>query len=264
MTTIVAATDFSTAGNGAVLRAAALAAHMGARLHVFHAASFRIAPEQAEHFASLVEGYFDTLRARIQCRFGPEIEVDCTDATAWRAIHEALDREETALLVVGPHVHPNGLDTFHGTFVERLLADCPVPVLVSMSPPKTPYRAALVTTDAKAPREAAMGFVRAIAPEAEVETMRIDPRDLDEKAACGEAQVEGGQDRKIMAPGGPRARIETQVSAHGLDLVALTGADPLKGLDAGFVKTPPCDLLIFAPLATQRPARMETPVAGLA
>ena len=263
MKTIVAATDFSKAGNGAVLRAAAIAARLGARLQVFHAATFRIAPEQAEHFASLVEGYFDTLRARIQCRFGSGIEVVCTDAPAWQDIREALDRPETALLVVGPHVHPNGLDTFHGTFVERMIADCPVPVLISLSPPETPYRAALLTIDAKTARDGAMGFVRTVAPEAGVETMRIDPGDLGERSPCHGARDEGGRSARPMAPGGPRARIETQVSAHGLDLLALTGADPLRGFGPGFVRTPPCDLLVFAPLGTRRPAGMAAPAANL-
>jgi nucleotide-binding universal stress UspA family protein len=115
MKTIIAATDFSKAGNQAVLRGAAIAARTGGRLHIFHASSFRIAPEHAAHFTALVEGYFDTLRARIQCRYGATLKVDGTDADVWRDIHTVLEQQDADLLVVGQHVHPIGINAFHGT-----------------------------------------------------------------------------------------------------------------------------------------------------
>lgn len=269
MKTIVAATDFSTAGNRAVLRAAAIAAHAEGRLHIFHAASFRIEPEHVAHFAALVEGYFDTLRARIQCRFGTAIEVTGTDASAWQEIYDVLSRQEADLLVVGPHVHPNGIDTFHGTFVEQLVADCRVPVLVAGSDPEVPYRVSLATIDQGQASRDAMPFIRDVAPNAAIELMRIEPDDAPPRLSPdqGAGAVErfrdqaglGMETRLVMARGDPRSRIREQVSAQKIDLVALTGAEPMNGLQTGFLRAPPCDLLVFPTVTDGKPTRKASP-----
>jgi nucleotide-binding universal stress UspA family protein len=276
MNTIIAATDFSTAGNRAVLRAAYIAAHTDAQLYIFHAASMRLPLDQVSHFAVLIEGYIDTLRAQIQCRHGPALEVTGTDAAEWQEIYEVIDRHRADLLVVGPHVHPNGLDAFHGTFVERLAADCPVPLLISTSDPAMPYRLSLACVDLGPESESAIPVLRNVAPEVEITLMRIDLQTAESTIRCGEPGGEvisatledtaqavarfrdqvglDAQTRIIAAQGDPRARIREQVASRAVDLVALTGADPMGGVQANFVKAPPCDLLVFPTARARHPA----------
>ncbi|WP_341212723.1 universal stress protein [uncultured Limimaricola sp.] len=276
MNTIIAATDFSTAGNRAVLRAADIAARTDARLHVFYAARMSLTPEQATHFAALVEGYFDTLRAQVQCRYGPALKVTGTDAAKWQEIYEVIDRQKADLLVVGPHVHPSGLDAFHGTFVERLAADCPVPLLISTSDPATPHRLSLASVDLGPESESAISVLRSVAPEAEITLMRIAPQTAENMARCGGAEAEvmsptlesaakalarfrdqvglNVQTRIIAAQGDPRARIREEVASRAVDLVVLTGANPMGGLQTDFVKAPPCNLLVFPTALARQPA----------
>ncbi|WPY94423.1 universal stress protein [Limimaricola variabilis] len=271
MRTIIAATDFSKASNQAVLKGAAIAARTGAWLHIFHAARFRIEPDQAEHFAALAEGYIDTLRARVQCRFGPALEVSGTDSTAWQDIYPVLERQKADLLVVGQHVHPNGLDMFNGTFVERLATDCPVPVLVSVSDPETPYRRILATVDLGPASERAMPVLRAIAPDSKIDLMQIErarssvSHPCDEPHGLGVAPTYsahaaarfrdragfGTETELFVVEGDPRLRIRQEVSARSIDLVALTGAEPMRGLKDDFLRTPPCDLMVFPAGARQ-------------
>ncbi|WP_432254831.1 universal stress protein [Limimaricola sp. AA108-03] len=272
METIVAATDFSKAGNQAVLRGAEIAARTGGRLHIFHASSFRIAPEQAAHFAALVEGYFDTLRARIQCRYGPRLDVDGTHANVWRDIHRVLAQQNAELLVVGQHVHPNGIDAFHGTFVERLAAECAVPVLVSTSAPEAPYRRTLVVIDPSPENEKLTPVIRDVAPGSAIALMQVAPAEPGDELPCapdaarantvqeqGPRAIEGFRDRTgldpeteiLMVKGDPRDRIRRLASARGLDLVALSGTGPMPKLNGDFLRTPPCDLLVF-PNAARR------------
>ncbi|MGR3498634.1 MAG: universal stress protein [Limimaricola soesokkakensis] len=272
MKTIVAATDFSKAGNQAVLRGAEIAARKGERLRIFHASSFRIAPEQAAHFAALVEGYFDTLRARIQCRYGPRLEVDGTHADIWQDIHRVLTQQNAELLVVGQHVHPNGIDAFHGTFVERLAADCAVPVLVSTSAPEAPYRRALVAIDPSPENEKLIPVIRDVAPGSAIALMQVAPAEPGDELSCGPGGAAANTTLKqgartierlrdqtgldpeteiLMVKGNPRDRIRRLASARKLDLVALAGTGPMQELNGDFLRTPPCDLLVF-PTAARR------------
>ncbi|WP_017929140.1 universal stress protein [Limimaricola hongkongensis] len=271
MKTIVAATDFSKAGNQAVLRGAAIAAHTGGRLHIFHAANFRIAAEQKAHFNALVEGYFDTLRARIQCRYGSSLQVSHTYSGDWQDIYAILKRKKANLLVAGQHVHPNGIDMFHGTFVERLTADCPVPVLVSLSAPETPYRRVLVAVAPGPASETAIPVIRAIAPHSAIELIQVVPLDRDAETLCGSASgaatsVTPEQDTRAIEDlrekmglalntempdlkGDPRIKIRQKVSSDRTELIVFVNAGAVLDLKDSFIRTPPCDLLVCPTIA---------------
>lgn len=147
MTTILAATDFSTRSDRALRRAALLARRSGARLVLVHA----VDDDQAERKIAAEMAAATTLLAE-QARTFREVDgLDCearvVTGAPFEGVIAAAREAEAGLIVVGPHRRRPLMDTFLGTTAERIIRASPVPVLMANGVPAAAYAHALFATD---------------------------------------------------------------------------------------------------------------------
>ncbi|WP_324751097.1 universal stress protein [Sphingomonas sp. LY54] len=157
---ILAATDFSTRSDRALLRAVLLARVAGATLTLLHAVdddrpAYMIA-SQRDAAATLLR---ETTQA-IADVDGITADFAVAAGDAFAAILQAADEVDADLIVVGPH-RRQLLDMFVGTTAERTIRRSRRPVLMANAVPAGPYRRSLLALDLDtASRAAVMGARR--------------------------------------------------------------------------------------------------------
>jgi len=152
---ILAATDFSALGNGAISRAALLAAREDSELLIVHAI-----PR-----ASVLQGVFgadDALPLRMRAIAAASLAAlvesatqagvrrvrgEIVEGSARRAVADAADSFHPDLLVIGAHGKGLVQQFFLGGTASRIIAHAACPVLVVRHAPEGDYRQALIAVD---------------------------------------------------------------------------------------------------------------------
>lgn len=154
---ILAATDFSPLGNGAIRRAAWLAAREGGELLIVHA----MPPLSAPHGAF---GADDELPLPVRMRAAADAKLatlvqqatqagvrrvrgEIVEGSGHRVVADMADTFDPELLVIGAHGKGLVQQFFLGGTASRILAHAACPVLVVRRQPEGDYRQALVAVD---------------------------------------------------------------------------------------------------------------------
>lgn len=151
---IVAATDFSSDANRAVLRAALIARQQDAELHLLHVITpFMLYPGQMDglvdvplHSDSLGEQGEATARVLRQ-RYGIRVQVAQRIGRPHRRIVDYVDELGAGLVVVGARGHSPLQRLLLGSTAWRLLRVCPCPVLLVRGEPVAPHGRVLAAVD---------------------------------------------------------------------------------------------------------------------
>lgn len=173
---LLAATDFSDDARQAVLRAAYLAAQLGAQLELLHVMSGPSLSYMHELFKLGSDA--DTKLLDDARRMLCELADDVAEKTGFAAIprvqtghvtNEILSAADQAdMLILGARGLNQMRDLFIGTTAERLLYKCKRPVLVSKRSPHGPYRRVIVPVDLSHHSAALLRMAAWIAPQADI------------------------------------------------------------------------------------------------
>lgn len=170
---LLVATDFSDDARQAALRAADLAAQLGAQLELLHVVSGSSLSSLRELFNLGSEaGTRLTDDAR---RMLGELAEEIAEKTGFAAmprvqtghvVNEIISAADQAdMLVLGARGMSPLRDVFLGTTAEKLLHKCKRPVLVSKRPPHGPYRRVIVPVDLSTHSAAALRMAAWVAPQ---------------------------------------------------------------------------------------------------
>jgi nucleotide-binding universal stress UspA family protein len=160
---ILVATDLRE-GSGDVTRAAAaLAAVVGARLHLLHALDVDLSPyiPQSRELSfddpsRLAEGRLDD---QVEATVPPGVEVATRQVVIYSAHRAILERAGSVgadLIVLGPHRKRPVGDAFLGGTADRVIRAASVPCLVVRAPLSLPLRRVMVPLDLSAPAREAL------------------------------------------------------------------------------------------------------------
>jgi len=159
---ILAATDFSVRSDRALRRAAILAHAAGAELVLVHAIDddqpARLVEEQRRAAADQLEEMARTVReldgtpCRGHIALGP----------SFRALTQAAEELDAALIVLGPHRRQVLRDVFIGTTAERTIRETGRPVLMANGFPAGPYRRILLAAELSEQSLASVSAVQAL------------------------------------------------------------------------------------------------------
>jgi len=162
MRRILAASDLSSRSDGALRRAASLAAAHGAELHVAHVVDDDMP-------AAMVQAQAEAARAHLFDALGgapAELHAEAGDpAAALPALTERLDAD---LLVVGPHRGRGLSDLIASTTVERIVRGSLRPCLLARTAEPSAYATVLCGVDLSPASGAALRAAQRLAPEAEI------------------------------------------------------------------------------------------------
>ncbi len=203
---IVAATDFSSEANRAVLRAALIARQQGAELHLLHVtAPFALYPgqdvgpadsaaipaalgEQAEATARILRERYD-IRVHVAQRIG----------RAHSQIADYAAKVNAGLVVVGARGASPLLRLLLGSTAWRLLRVCQCPVLIVRSEPVAPYGRVLAAVDFFPHSRAVVEWARRLAADGRVQLLHaLEPLDESGLRAKGLDGVGIKQQREEM------------------------------------------------------------------
>ncbi len=177
-TSILAATDFSDSSFNGVLRAARIARHADAQLHIVH-----VAPASAMDLRSLLTNAPADLQQRLladaHARLDAlgemvrrEYDVNPSLKMVEGALLDELDKAQkntgADLTVLGARGASVARHLLLGSTAERLLAQARHPILVVRSPGEVPYRRTLIPVDFSDASMVAVRRARAIAPSTRV------------------------------------------------------------------------------------------------
>lgn len=182
---IVAATDFSTIGDAAVMRAALIAQHADKTLHLLHVVHpLDIYPELMLTLDTHVKDYqrlkqangiesLDKLAAKIRKEFSIKVVTVSRIGRSHVQIADYAKSESADLLVVGYGGENNILDTVLGSTAFRLLGAVTCPVLIVKDAKVTPYKEVIASVDLSSLSEDVVASARTIAPLAHVEVLHV-------------------------------------------------------------------------------------------
>jgi nucleotide-binding universal stress UspA family protein len=182
---IVAATDFSTNGDLAVVRAAHIAQEHGQTLYLLHVVHpLDIYPELMLTFDSQLKDYerlkkanglatLDELAIKIRKDFDIKVKTATRIGRAHVQIAEYVQSEAANLLVVGFHGEQNVLDAMMGSTAFRLLRTAPCAVLIVRNEDIVPYQQVVAAIDFTAGCSATAATACAVAPSAKIEVLHV-------------------------------------------------------------------------------------------
>lgn len=172
--TLLAATDFSDDARQAALRAAYLAAQLGAKLELLHVMSATSLSYMRELFKLGSEA--DAKLLDDARRMLDELVEDVAEKTGFEAVprvqvgHVVNEITSAAgqadMLILGARGMNPLRDVFLGTTAENLLQKCKRPVLVSKRPPHGHYQRVIVPVDLSPHSATALDMAAQIAPQA--------------------------------------------------------------------------------------------------
>ncbi|WP_153067248.1 universal stress protein [Steroidobacter cummioxidans] len=147
MTRLLCATDLLPKSEMAVDRAGILAAELGADLSLLHVVS----PTASER---VLEQELQIAIARMRSRVRPPLwrhgagpEVVVRPGNPVRLICDTIEREQSDLLIIGPHERRNVVDGVSGTIAEKVLSARKCPLLLVQQEADVSYRNVLFALD---------------------------------------------------------------------------------------------------------------------
>ncbi len=158
---IIVATDFSARADRAIDRALILGKQMGRTVKLLHAVERRREDSDQGRLDALMENALPEGFARTD-----QVEFVYTEGSPPRAIAEAAEELDAALVVMGPARLNSIGDFFLGTAVDYALRHCERPVLVVKRRPHRPYSTIVTATDFSAPSANALRLALEWFPEA--------------------------------------------------------------------------------------------------
>jgi len=182
---IIAATDFSTNGDLAVVRAAHIAREQGKTLHLLHVVHpLDIYPELMLTFDSQLKDYerlkkanglasLDELAINIRKDFDITVKTATRIGRTHVQIAEYAQAEAAHLLVVGFHGEKNVFDAMMGSTASRLLRIATCPVLIVRNGDVVPYQQVVAAVDFTSGSSAAATTAFAVAPNASIEVLHV-------------------------------------------------------------------------------------------
>ncbi|HSR01210.1 MAG TPA: universal stress protein [Methylophilaceae bacterium] len=182
---LVAATDFSTIGDAAVMRAALIAQNANKTLHLLHVVHpLDIYPELMLTLDTHVKDYqrlkqangiesLDKLASQIRKEFGIKVVTASRIGRSHVQIAEYAKSESADLLVVGYGGENNILDTVMGSTAFRLLGSVTCPVLIVKNAKVAPYKEVIASVDLSSLSDDVVASALTIAPAAHVEVLHI-------------------------------------------------------------------------------------------
>lgn len=181
---ILAATDFSPAGDLASERAALLAQQHDATLHLLHVlptiswAMFGRA--LVEHPLITEKHLYQAARERLvnlgtayQERYGITVQVHVDIGRPYQRIADYVATHAIDLSVLGPHAENLARDLFVGSTARKFLHKGTHPALIAQSPATGAYRRVLVAVDFSESSQQAVELAAAIAPDAPLHVLHI-------------------------------------------------------------------------------------------
>lgn len=233
MPPIVAATDFSSDANRAVLRAALIARQQGAELHLLHVASpLALYPGQdvgpaddATISAGLGEQTEATARV-LRERYGIRVRVARRLGRAHGQIADYAAEVDAGLVVVGARGRSPLLRLLLGSTAWRLLRVCRRPVLIVRGEPVAPYGRVLAAVDFFPHSRAVVEWARRLAADGRLQILHalepLDESDLRARGVDGAAIKQQREEMRGIAenlmaslcasvPGGVETGLESQI-----------------------------------------------------
>lgn len=173
---ILAATDYSPLGNGAVCRAAWLAAREGSELLIVHAMPQLLALHEAfgaddglpARMRAAAEANLAALVQTAQGIGAQNVRAEIAEGSAHRTVADAADSFHPDLLVIGAHGKGVLQQFFLGGTASSILVHAICPVLVVRRGPEGDYRQALAAVDLGPRSEAVLHASLAVASQARV------------------------------------------------------------------------------------------------
>jgi nucleotide-binding universal stress UspA family protein len=229
---IVAATDFSSDANRAVLRAALIARQLGAELHLLHVTGpLALYPGQdvgpadsAAIPAALGEQAEATARV-LRERYDIHVHVAQRIGRAHSQIAEYATEVNAGLVVVGARGASPLLRLLIGSTTWRLLRVCRCPVLIVRSEPVAPYGRVLAAVDFYPHSHAVVEWSRRLVADGRLHLMHalepLDESGLRVKGLDGAAIKQRREEMRAIAENllanlsaGLQGEVESQVESH--------------------------------------------------
>ena len=182
---IVAATDFSTIGDAAVMRGAQIAKQIGKALHLLHVVHpLEIYPELMLTFDTHVKDYerlkqangiesLDALATKIRSEFSIDVTTASRIGRPHTQIIEYVKGVSADLLIVGYRRERNLLDAVLGSTAIRILSAAPCAVLMVSDVNVTPYRQVIASVDLSLISFDIVAAASVIAPTAQIEMLHV-------------------------------------------------------------------------------------------
>ncbi len=182
---LVAATDFSTIGDAAVMRAALIAQHADKTLHLLHVVHpLDIYPELMLTLDTHVKDYerlkqangiesLDKLASKIRKEFSIKVVTASRIGRSHVQIAEYAKSESADLLVVGYGGETNIIDTVMGSTAFRLLGAVTCPVLIVKNAKAAPYKKVIASVDLSSLSANVIASACSVAPAADVEVLHV-------------------------------------------------------------------------------------------
>jgi nucleotide-binding universal stress UspA family protein len=220
---VLAATDFSTDARNAALRAGLLAAEWQAPLallHVVRADALDALRERSPQDPTMVAGLLGQVRqalddeaAFIATRTGVAPQAHMATGKPLEAIRAAADGAR--LLALGAQGTSRMRDRLLGTTAERLLGDCPCPVLVVKRGARHRYRRVLVPIDFSTDSLAALDFALKVAPQADLVALHASSADVEGRLWHAGLPRDAVQRHRVEDRRRAVARLEALLQAMG-------------------------------------------------
>lgn len=150
MTRLLCATDLLPKSESAVERAGVLAEQLDAELSLLHVVSPSASDRVLEQSLQIA---IDRLRARArppQWRHGPAPSVMIRTGNPARLVCDAVEKEQSDLLILGPQQRRDVLGGMSGTIVEKVLSARKCPLLLVQGNVDVSYRKVLLALDQSA------------------------------------------------------------------------------------------------------------------
>lgn len=185
ITSVVAATDFSAAGERAALRGALVAEQLGAELHLLHVVHpLDLYPELLLSFPSQADEYerlqqasgrekLDTLAATLRKDFSIQVQTAMRVGLAYVQIAGYAKHHAAGVVVAGSRGESTWLDLLLGSTVSRLLRVATCPILITRNAAVAPYQQAIAAVDFTSGSAAVLALANTLAPDASIELLHI-------------------------------------------------------------------------------------------
>lgn len=185
MDSILVATDLTEGSDHLVRAAGAIAAVMGAKLHVVHAFDVQTLPYARGAVGDTFSEWTREARGRMDAQLAralpttSSVQIASRDVVVYaahKAITDGAERASADLIVLGPHRARGSTNSFLGTTADRVIRTATVPCLIVPDDLALPTRRVVVPIDLSEPARAALDlgieWSRVLGPEA------ADERDL--------------------------------------------------------------------------------------
>ena len=253
--TVLAATDLSAPARHAVLRAASIARHTGARLALQHVVSIGALDALRQLFAAqpgdLQQRLLDEARdevhdlaAELCAAHVASADIHLSAGSALAEITSHADALDADLLVLGARGASLVRDLAVGSTTERVLRKTGRPLLVVRGEAQHDYRRVLIPVDFSARSLKAIALARMLAPQAEIVLLHafevpfegrlrhagVSEAELAGLRARAKREAEAQMSELIAAAGLPAAAVQSVV-VHGDPSVQILDQQQLQGCE---------------------------------